>query len=271
MAIDLTGISNVNEFYTQYYLQAILEGDLKGVFEVWSKLDPTPPEALRQLARCYDSKELTEGWWYEFFTALGYPLQPSQWQLADESQLPLEAELVTSTGAPDLWIIQTPDTEDDPLTAFDEILTKQVFTAPEPPRWVILHSNTQIVLIDRTKWAQKRLLRFNLPEILGRREPSTLRATAALLHRDSVAPESGEPLLDTLDENSHKHAFSVSEDLKYSAREAVELIGNEALWYLAEKHRKIYENEIAKDLTPSTTGCCPIPAWRTTPIPPFAR
>src|SRR5665213_4234176 len=124
MAIDLTGISNVNEFYTQYYLQAVLEGDLRGVFEAWSKLDPAPPEALRQLARSYDNKNPGEDWWYEFFTALGYPLKPAQWQLADESLLSLETELVTSTGAPDLWIIQTPDNEDDPLTAFDDILTK---------------------------------------------------------------------------------------------------------------------------------------------------
>ena len=44
-----------------------------------------------------------------------------------------------------------------------------------------------------------------------------------------MCPADQVSLLDRLDENSHKHAFAVSEDLKYSAREAVELLGNEAV------------------------------------------
>jgi len=35
MALDLTGISNENEFYTHHYLAAILETDLKGFFGKW--------------------------------------------------------------------------------------------------------------------------------------------------------------------------------------------------------------------------------------------
>ena len=35
MALNLTGISNENEFYTHHYLSAILETDLKEVFEKW--------------------------------------------------------------------------------------------------------------------------------------------------------------------------------------------------------------------------------------------
>ena len=38
MAIDLTGITNENEFYTHHYLAAILEGDLKPLFEAWSPM-----------------------------------------------------------------------------------------------------------------------------------------------------------------------------------------------------------------------------------------
>ena len=39
MAIDLTGISNENEFYTHHYLSAILENDLKDVFQEWRRRD----------------------------------------------------------------------------------------------------------------------------------------------------------------------------------------------------------------------------------------
>jgi hypothetical protein len=246
MSLDLTGIRNENEFYTEHYLKAILDVDLRGLFDSWNKLDQPPPAVLMRLAR----QDRDSDWWFAFFEALGYRLGERVHEFDDGSLLKLAGELSGSSGAPDLWILASAASEDDPLSLLDETLTKNVFTAPEPPRWVIVYSETQVLLIDRTKWAQKRLLRFDLSVILGRREPGTLKAMAALLHRDSVAPESGTPLLDALDESSHKHAFAVSEDLKYAAREAVELIGNEAVWYLTTIRKEaIYNRELAKELT----------------------
>ncbi len=35
MPIDLSGIHNVGEFYSHHYLDALLEGDLKGLFARW--------------------------------------------------------------------------------------------------------------------------------------------------------------------------------------------------------------------------------------------
>jgi hypothetical protein len=133
------------------------------------------------------------------------------------------------------------------------LLTKSIFARDEPPRWVILAGTSQVLLIDRTKWAQKRLLRFDLDEILARREDSTLKAMAALVHRESICPEDGIPLLDTLEENSHKHAYAVSEDLKYALRECIELLGNEALWYLRHtRHEKVFsKQEEAQTIDPS--------------------
>src|SRR5699024_9858072 len=63
-----------------------------------------------------------------------------------------------------------------------------------------------------------------------------------LLHRDSLLASQGSSnLLDTLDENAHKHAYGVSEDLKYALRECIELLGNEAAHQLearARAHKK---------------------------------
>ena len=58
MAIDLTGISNENEFYTHHYLSAILENDLKDVFQEWRRREQVedfraPYAELRGLARDY--------------------------------------------------------------------------------------------------------------------------------------------------------------------------------------------------------------------------
>ena len=54
--------------------------------------------------------------------------------------------------------------------------------------------------------------------------------------------EGAQPLLDNLDENSHRHAFAVSTDLKYAMRESIELIGNEAIRYRREvSHERVYD------------------------------
>ena len=50
-------------------------------------------------------------------------------------------------------------------------------------------------------------------------------------------PTRARSLLDGLDENAHKHAFGVSEDLKYALREAIELLGNEAARQLRAQAR----------------------------------
>ncbi|HHL35642.1 MAG TPA: hypothetical protein ENJ30_14890, partial [Desulfobulbaceae bacterium] len=209
----------------------------------------------------------------DLLDALGYQYQPQYMELDTGASLPLTAAVNRPDGAPELWIIaavnefgeqadllelqlhdeQYPQDEerekilDLPL---EELVTKQIFSLPEPPRWVILASHNQLQLLDRTKWNEKRLLHFDIQEILNRKEQSTLQAMAALLHRDSICPVDGLPLLDTLDESSHKHAFSVSEDLKYSLRAAIELLGNEAVWYLRNKTKdKVFRDDMAGQLS----------------------
>jgi len=292
MSIDITGISNENEFYTHHYLAAILENDLKSVFQQWRQREeeeniPQPSSQLRSLRRDYfamrsnlervrnpaDRLQIQRSFCHDWLQALGYQLHPHCIETDDHSLLPLLGGIKRPDGSPELWILEAVDLhgEDlDPFTlppidaqypeeveekqrltsTFEEIITKQVFSRLEPPRWILLISSTQVLLLDRSKWHEKRLLRFDIREILDHRELSTLQATAALLHRESICPAEGTPLLDTLDENSHKHAFAVSEDLKYSLREAIELLGNEAVTYLREVSKeKIYGRDMAGQLS----------------------
>ena len=73
-------------------------------------------------------------------------------------------------------------------------------------------------------------------------DDTTIKGAAVLLHRESLVPgEGAQPLLDALDENSHRHAFAVSADLKHAMRESIELIGNEAIRYMREvRHERVY-------------------------------
>lgn len=118
---------------------------------------------------------------------------------------------------------------------WSDIINDHIFKMQEPPRWVLILGDRQAILVDRFKWLQNRVLRFDWDEILGRKDTKTLQATAALLFKDSLVPENGDSLLDSLDENAHKHAFGVSEDLKYALREAIELLGNEASEQLLQR------------------------------------
>jgi hypothetical protein len=290
MTLDLTGISNENEFYTHHYLSAILENDLKNLFKDWNRRQkeeniPPPSSVLARLSKDYfrlrsdlaaeQEHELRqqsqEDFLKKLISALGYAYNPQFQEGLGGDPLPVAVEICKGSGAPELWIFPVLNgfgqDEEDPLelcpsqeqfkglndipalseTTWQTLLTKEVFSREEPPRWVILAGLSQILLIDRAKWAQKRLLRFDLNEILARKEESTLKAMAALLHRESVCPKEGIPLLDTLEENSHKHAYAVSEDLKYALRECIELLANEAVWYLRYKvHEKVFSDQEAE-------------------------
>lgn len=274
MSLDLTGIKNENEYYSHHYVAAILEGDLKDLFSTWTDREDTegikpPPTILKETAGAYfaiqrrkdlSSNEKQTDICHLLVSALGFPLNAVTRDLEGDGQIHIVSEITRKSGAPDLWILNVSDPGDentDPLVlppdntllsddAFDihkastmeAIITKAVFARAEPPRFVILMSTAQIVLIDRMKWNSKRLLRFDLQDIFSRKETTTLKAMAALLHRDSLAPENGITLLDTLDENAHKHAFGVSEDLKYALRESIELLGNEAIYHIREVRKE---------------------------------
>ncbi|MCS4223873.1 hypothetical protein [Salinibacter ruber] len=214
---------------------------------------------------------------------LGYEVSPMLKKLRDDRWLPVLGQVERPDGTPELCVVEAPPaegeettdllertlraeqfeglrpehadpnvalsdvevTENRPLdTELAEVITKGLFALDEPPRYVLVAGASQIVLLDRGKWPEKRLLRFELDEILGRKDTSTLKATVSLLHRQSTCPEEGFSLLDTFDENAHKHAFAVSEDLKYALREAIELIGNEAIRYLQEvRKEKTYDSD----------------------------
>ena len=172
--------------------------------------------------------------------ALGYSYEPAVCYLLAGSAVPLISQVIRD-GRPYLWIVETcfTDPDESPLENFPlrpqyptganhpsydlprdtwETLLGELFRLDQPPRWLIFLTGRFVYLIDRTKWGQGQYLLFDLDEIFGRRQRDTLRAAAALLSREVLSPEDGVPLHDTLDENSHKHAYGVSTDLKYGVR-----------------------------------------------------
>ena len=190
--------------------------------------------------------------------ALGYAITPQHLELQAGMPVPVWQVIGDAGKAPQVLVVPAynPGQEDDDIldqrlsavhyggvpvppgladADFASIVSDALFGADQAPRFIILVGLHEWLLLDRFKWPNSRALRFDWSEILDRKEPLTLQAAAALLHRDSLAPGSGASLLESLDENAHKHAFGVSEDLKYAIREAIEVLGNEAVRQLRQQ------------------------------------
>ena len=227
-------------------------------------------------ARVQGQRELVA----ELLAVFGYDYRPCRLPAGPEAEFPVLAEYRASDGHPLLWVVQAVNIEDpetDPLATpilaeqltslhaapapkamqssdhtglvdWQTAISRFVFAQAHPPRWLLLVSTRQWLLIDRTKFAQGRVLRFDWVELFSRRETDTLKAACALLHSRSLADADGTSFLDQLEESAHKHAYAVSEDLKYALRECIELIGNEAAQYLVERARERKEGAFSGQL-----------------------
>ena len=284
MALDLNGIHNEKEFFTTHYIAAILENDLGGVISQWKATAaaqdaPTPARRLLNWGKEWlkasrggqpEEEGDAEKMRLALLQALGYIPAAQLRPLGENRFLRVEVEVCRTSGAPEFWAVTVPDApqgDDDwdllecplplldsggqllqatePPLSVEETLNRRIFTVEEPPRFVLLLGGVMCILVDRFKWNARRLLRFDFSTLFDRRDEKTMFAIAAFLHHDCLCPENGLALLDALDENSHKHAYGVSEDLKYALRESIELLGNEAVRWLREVAKeKVYDGAL---------------------------
>lgn len=125
-----------------------------------------------------------------------------------------------------------------------------LFAGTTPPRWILILGGREAILAERGRWGRGQFLRFDLETLLRRRDAGALRVTTGLLARELLAPHAGRPLTEALMEKSHQHAVGVSAELKFAAREAVELLGNEWVHYMrATAKGKLYGDRAARELT----------------------
>lgn len=192
--------------------------------------------------------------------ALGYHREPAAVALEDGTTLPLLHE-VRRGGKAYLWILESPfpaETDGDPMDhaplraqlppghddvdlpalSWRELLDTRVFREEDAPTWVLFLGGSEAVLTHAFKWPRGQAIAFNLDALYARRQSTAFRAMAGLLHADALCPAEGTPLHEQLDENSHKHAFAVSTDLREGAQQAIELLGNEAIRFLREERKK---------------------------------
>jgi len=129
MAIDLTGIINRNEYYTNHYLAAIFEENVKETTESWKTAgERTPWARLREAKRSwYAAREsvlrgrqdeqkfhLIQSLALAYLAALGFPeIRPAMIGLSEKSAVPVLLEMKQANGAPWLWVCLADDISDD--------------------------------------------------------------------------------------------------------------------------------------------------------------
>ena len=284
--VDLTGIYNQNEYFTNHYFASSYYDDdaVKALLSHWQEEQQdgtrkkSPWAMLGDAGRRYyaahekyNRSRFNQGHLSlirqmadVYLHALGYDEDTEEGEMeipvADTVTAPVYRAVKKSNGSPLLWIIlaASVDEADESILSANPVFTKhiadqnmsavttdvlpqvmneelvnQVFfgNRTEHPRFVMLIGIDQIILLDRNKWGEKKYFSFDLPTIFGRHEQTTLKSMAVLLHKDSLCPAEGKPLLDTLDAASYRNANAVSDDLKYALRESIELLGNEVLYY----------------------------------------
>lgn len=102
------------------------------------------------------------------------------------------------------------------------------------PKYILLCAGNTYFLLEQEKWFRGSYLSFDLEELFS--EGSVKREYYALFYfllaREALAPQSEIVLMDQLDEDSHKSAYEVTQDLKEGVIHAVEALANEAVFFL---------------------------------------
>lgn len=134
MSIDLTGITNKNEYYTNHYFSTVFEENTSATISDWnaaareSEEIKTPWSLLRQNARQYytahdkfvrssvnlqvlaNIKALAGS----YLKSLGYPeAKPEVVAVDDSLSVPVYLEMTKSNGAPLLWVLLSASKESD--------------------------------------------------------------------------------------------------------------------------------------------------------------
>jgi len=103
------------------------------------------------------------------------------------------------------------------------------------PKYILLLAGNTIYLLEQEKWFRGSYLVFDLEELFteatANRNANYYALFYFLVSKESLSPDGNLVLLDQLDEDSHKSAYEVTQDLKEGIIHAVETLANEALYY----------------------------------------
>lgn len=110
------------------------------------------------------------------------------------------------------------------------------------PKYILLLAGNMVYLLEQEKWFRGSYLQFDVEELFNEASLPKTRNYYGLFYfligKETLAPEADMVLMEQLDEDSHKSAYAVTQDLKEGVIHAVEALANEAVWYFQNVAQK---------------------------------
>lgn len=287
--MSFESITNRGEFFSDHYLEAVLNKDIGDLRKEWETADgrgePNARARLRSAsteffaARATANEDPTDRRLDRLhdavLDALGFTPGRTELGLKQNTEhvldVPVAAQVETSTGLLLVAVEAGMASSLDELFDFDPDRVHEggapqpgqlrrpvfrnvdnralhgagravgeIFTADDPPRYVLLLGGPIVVLAERSKWAEGRYLAVDLGLAFDRNDQSAkgeLETIAALFSYDALVPVDGQSHLELFVDNSHKHAVGVSKELRNGIRESIEILANEVIHQRDEKAR----------------------------------
>lgn len=113
----------------------------------------------------------------------------------------------------------------------------------ERPEYILMMAGNMLFLINQEKWFKGAYLKLDLEQLFteGTVNRQVYSLFYLLLAKDMLSPASEMVLMEQLDEDSHKSAYAVTQDLKEGVIYAVEALANEALYYWKQVQQRDFD------------------------------
>lgn len=268
------GIHNEAEFYTNFYFDNKLSSDLQSKLATFADIKEKT-EKLKGLESFYwtyrDAKPSNDGlleFYQKLLTVLGYQFDLKAVDTLKETSLSSFAQ-VHAEERTNLYVFLTNEIEEGtfetaPLTLniaenpetreLSEVVSEFFDELENPPKWILVGSPTTMFLLERNKWAFGKYIKFNWDEVFQQKTDDLFSSILGLISKESLCPSSGQSIHAEMDDNSHRHAFEVTTELRESVRESIELLINEMIYQKKEKHQayltkdsSLYAKELSHD------------------------
>ena len=180
--------------------------------KVWGKINNKVALKYQKTKSAEERVRIFREFSYDLLDKLGYKRTLDPAILQDETWIPTIYQAKSDDGSEKLWIVEalSPHGDDiitDPLQlefaeelgqnypedvpeafsdTYETAISNGIFALDKPPRFVLLISMDQAVLIDRNKWQDGRLIRFNFKEIFESTENLVWQTFLTLLHHQKT-------------------------------------------------------------------------------------
>lgn len=267
----IKGIYNENEFYYENYWENKLPNEIKNSNSQISNIDDLRNQLKSAANIFWDIKGMSaedeayldciNNFYKIVIESLGFTYQERKFETKDGnfSSFLTDLEGINIFGCTEnetgdfdqvaLSTLELGDEESRDDRPLVELINEELENE-NSNKWSIVLAPNSMYLLERSKWLFGRFIKFDWDEIFGINDTENYNFIIGLCHKKTLLPKSGQSIHDGFDEESHRHAFGVTTQLREGVRESIELIVNELLRKHDLKGIHLERNDnLANDLT----------------------